>query len=134
MDHIKKIARLNRLANELDDLGLTKEANFVDYLIAQLAPELKPIGEVFEKDGKQYRKFMNAQKILVVKEVDRKGMPLQPTPSVENTPEEPYFWEKWVEKYNPFSGLMSGLSGQPEKAKKEQEASEVPWIEKTKNN
>lgn len=134
MDKIKKIAMLIKLANELDALGLTKEANFIDYLVAQVTSELKPIGEIYKENGKLYRKFMNPEKILVIKEVNPQGIPISPTPTaIEPTEPEPYFWERWWKEYNPWAGLNSGLGGQVEQADKEQEESKVPWIEKSKS-
>lgn len=129
MNSIKTLKVLVKLASDLDQKGLIAEANFVDYLIAQVTSGLKPVGEIYEKNGKYYRKFEDPQKGIVIKEVTQKGEIIDnpaTTTTTNEVPVEPSFWEK----YNPFSGLLWGLSGQGDKAAEEQKASEVPWIEK----
>ncbi len=128
MNSLKTLKILAKLASDLDQQGLIAEADFIDYLIAQVSTGLRPIGEVYQKDGKYYRKFEDPRKGLVIKEVDSSGnlIPAPTTPIAPTSPETS-FWEK----YNPFAGLNSGLGGDADAAAEAQSKSKVPWIEST---
>lgn len=127
MNKHKTLELLNKLANQLDDIGRSAEANFVDQMITKLAQEkLTPIGKPYKVGDKFYQKFDAGSKGLIVKEVNAdgslKGAPV-PVPTSEENPKsiaQPEdSWSVWFRKQ--FPGLLPALESKPEEAIKEQQ-------------
>ncbi len=112
MSSLKTISILTKLANQLDSINHEKIANYVDQILEKFAEgNLKPLGEVYQKDSKHYRKFQDLESgTLVIKEVTPEGVIIGSKPeAVKPTPTsaEPSFFQK----YNPFPDLASAILG-----------------------
>lgn len=115
MNNLKTIKALTKLATKLDQRGYHQEANFVDSILEKMAGNLTPVGNVYQENGKFYRRFEDSSIGLVVKEVSPSGellgapAPKAPVEPISQKPPEPS--TSLFDTYNPFPDLASAIRG-----------------------
>lgn len=128
MNKLKTLEILSKLADQLDSKGLQKQANFVDQMIDKVAADnLIPIGEVYQDEGKNYRKFQDQSRgTLVVKEVTPEGQIIgTSSPIVSNDPSKPSAPatetapSMFSGLYNVFDEISDAIMGKPVPAPKD---------------
>lgn len=123
MNKRKTLEVLNKLANQLDDIGRQSEANVIDQLIAIAGSNLVPIGKPYPVGDRYFQKFQdttNTSQGIVTKEVNADGSlkeetSLTPEKPKENKPSET--WEEWFRRTWP--GLLPALQSKPEEVNEE---------------
>lgn len=126
MNRRKTLEVLNKLANELDEIGRQKEANYIDLMISKLANTLTPIGKPYKVGDRYFQKFDAGNQGTVTKEVNFDGSPKEEIPVTQPAdkmkdakPTDDETWEAWFRRM--FPGVLPGLQSDSEGVLKEKQ-------------
>lgn len=125
---------LSKLSNQLEDAGYLKHSNYIDQILTKLAQEanLKPLGSVYQDQGKYYRKYEDLTKgTIVTREVTPEGQIIGTSlpPSTKSSIKEPMpesnvdltkkpksddssSWTDGI--YTMFNDIASAIGGDPQ--------------------
>lgn len=126
MKHL--IQKLVSLANKCDESGFYKEAEELDSIANKLAQSIlpgTPVGKPYkDKNGVMIQTYRKPDGSIVKQPVNVKTPASVPaSPAAEERP-------SFFEKYNPFSGLVSGLGSDGKAAVEQQSKSELPHLKR----